>query len=579
MMAWWTSDHRRLAAERRAVEAIGEDWFENPDWSLDRNLRLRLIFDIVLPHRRFRLAMIYHSTFPASPPSVFPVSDSKRISSHQYGPGGELCLSIRSDNWSPEVTGADMIRSAHALLDAESPDEHGDVLPAPSAHDVPVELLLRHALARFYVDPESCLALAGDDLDGAPIEIGIDYRFSTYFLARLLSIGPHPPDSFPVVVGAPRALRETSLVYPGYFYVVDLPSTGIKALKTVEHLRAAVGDRFLLSTQTAWACVALSSDQKLLLMRNYRDSDELHHYETINGPLDPFRSGLDSDLLAGKKVAIVGLGSLGSRIASSLARAGVGRFELVDGDILHSGNLERHDADWRDVGRHKAELMAHRLRLIHPRIEAHFWQAALGAQVSSLEAGNVHAALAACDLLVDATANPDVFNHLAFIAMRSNRILVWGAVYAGGLGGEVARSRPGQDPSPYDIRRVMTQFYDTAGEPPPVPTGRGYDGSAGDGSPLIAADADTSVCAAHMAAYAVDALMDREPSVYEAPAYLIGLKRGWLFEGPFDTRPLMVDAPPRGVLSVQDDTPPDGEFLKGLIETFARENQDREKDS
>ena len=578
-MVWWTSDHKRLSAERRAIEAIDGDWFENPAWSLDRNCRLRLIFDIVLPHRRFRLAMIYHNTFPASPPSVVPVSDTERISSHQYGPGGELCLSIRSDNWSPEVTGADMIRSAHLLLEAESPDEHGEVLPAPSAHDVPVELLLRHALARFYVDPESRLALAGDDLDGAPIEIGLDCRYSPYFLARLLSIGPHPPDSSPVVVGAPQALRETSLVYPGYFYFVDLPAAAIKALKTVEHLRATVGERFLLSAQTMWACVVRSSDQELLLVRNYRGSDDLYHYDTISGPLDPPRSGLDCVLLAEKKVAIVGLGSLGSKIASSLARARVGRFELVDGDILHPGNLERHDADWRDVGRHKAELMAHRLRLIHPCVEAHSWQAALGAQVSSGEAGNVHAALAACDLLVDATANPDVFNHLAFIAMRSNRTLVWGAVYAGGLGGEVARSRPGKDPSPYDIRRVMTQFYEIADEPPPLPTGRGYDGSVGQDGPLIATDADTSVVAAHMAAYSLDVLVDREPSVYEAPAYFIGLKRGWHFEGPFDTQPLIVDAPLRTTLSASDDTPVDGDFLKGLIETLTRENQDREKDA
>ena len=84
-----------------------------------------------------------------------------------------------------------------------------------------------------------------------------------------------------------------------------------------------------------------------------------------------------------------------------------------------------------DVGRHKSEIMAHRLRLIHPRVEAVYWPTGLGAQVSSQEAGNVHAALAACHLLVDATANPDVFNHLALIATRSNRTLVWGAVYAG----------------------------------------------------------------------------------------------------------------------------------------------------
>ena len=302
-------------------------------------------------------------------------------------------------------------------------------------------------------------------------------------------------------------------------------------------------------------------------------------YDTIEGPSDPPRSGLDCALLAERRVGIVGLGSLGSKIATSLARAGVGRFELVDGDILHPGNLERHDADWRDVGRHKSEIMAHRLRLIHPRVEALSWQTALGAQVSSQEAGNVHAALAACHLLVDATANPDVFNHLAFIAMRSNQALVWGAVYAGALGGEIARSRPGKDPSPYDIRQVMTQFYQTADKPPSLPVGRGYDGSIGQNGPLIATDADTSVFAAHMAAYAIDALIGEEPSVYHAPAYFIGLKRGWHFVGPFDTQPLMVDAPKRATLSASGVSAVDVGFLKDLVKALARENQDRETDN
>ena len=579
MMVWWISDQKRLSEERRAIEAINEDWFENPAWSLDRDCRLRLIFDIVLPHRRFRLAMIYHNTFPASPPSLLPVHDTERISSHQYGPGGELCLSIRSDNWSPDITGADIVRSAHMLLEMESPDEDGEVLPAPSAHDIPHELLLRHAFARFYVDPMSRLALASDNLDGAPIEIGIDCRYQPCFIAHLLSIGPHPPDSSPVTVGAPRALRETSFVYPGHFHVVDSPTATVKAIKTVEQLRTIVGERFSLSTQPMWACVVRTSDHDLLLAKTNRSSDDVFVYDTIEGPIDPPRSGLDCALLAERRVGIVGLGSLGSKIATSLARAGVGRFELIDGDILHPGNLERHDADWRDVGRHKSELMAHRLRLIHPRVEAYSWQTALGAQVSSLEAGNVYAALAGCHLLVDATANPDVFNHLAFIAMRSDQALVWGAVYAGALGGEIARSRPGKDPSPYDIRRVMTQFYQTADEPPPIPAGRGYDGSIGQDGPLIATDADTSVFAAYMAAYAIDALIGEEPSVYHAPAYLIGLKRGWHFEGPFDTQPLMVDAPLRTTLSAPDDTPVDGDFLKRLVETLTHENQDRETDA
>ena len=570
---WWINDPERLSRERRAIDAIDDGWFENPEWSLNPRCCLRLTFEIALSHSRFRLAMTYHSTFPASPPSVRPACESERISGHQYVVSGELCLSIRSDNWDPDLTGADMVRSAHKLLELEAPNEHGEVAPAPSAHDVPSELELRSAGARFYLDTVAREAFTRSALDGAPIEIGFDSRFQPNILTHVLSIGPHAAAGSTVAAGAPAALRETHLVVPGYFFIVDAPIATIQRIGTVEKFTGLLGNRVPLSTDSSWCCVIRSSDDSIVLVDHTRDREDVRIYKTIEAPVDSPRSELDAAKFSQRRVGIVGLGSLGSRIATSLARAGVGRFELVDGDILHSGNLERHDADWRDVGRHKAELMCHRLRLIHPRVQAHSWLTALGAQVPSAEAGNVLASLAACDLLIDATANPDVFNHLALIAVRSHRTLVWGAVYGGALGGEIGRSRPDKDPSPYDIRQCMTQAYGTADGPPPLPTGRGYNGSIGEETPLIANDAETSAIAAHIAAYAIDALVGSEPSIYPAPAYFIGLKRGWLFDGPFDTRPLLVDAPARTVPAGADAGTLDTDFLRSLVETLQRDSQ------
>ena len=90
----------RLQKDRRAIEKNNDGWFENPEWSLDEQQRLRLIFDIVLPHRGFKLSMAYHNTLPASPPSIHSVGEIERVSGHKYGVGGELCPPTRSDNWS-----------------------------------------------------------------------------------------------------------------------------------------------------------------------------------------------------------------------------------------------------------------------------------------------------------------------------------------------------------------------------------------------------------------------------------------------------------------------------------------------
>ena len=67
-----------------------------------------------------------------------------------------------------------------------------------------------------------------------------------------------------------------------------------------------------------------------------------------------------------RTVALVGCGSMGSKIAVALARAGVGHFLLVDDDILLPENLVRHDLDWREIGTHKAASLSRRIQLVNP---------------------------------------------------------------------------------------------------------------------------------------------------------------------------------------------------------------------
>ena len=500
-----------------------------------------------------------------------PLNEDARLSDHQYGSGGDLCLEIRSDNWSPDITGAEMVRSAHLLLEMETPGQDGERVTAPSDHDFPYELALRASGARFYLDTLTYISLLIDKHDGAEIEIGVDFRSGRIFIAHLLKLVTEDGNLAPL--GVPPGIRKTCWELNGRLFKVDASSTDVSAVKTIQSLAHLVGDRFTLNRDDCWACVIRAKDDRFSLVTHFADRDDVLVYRTILSPFDKGRSGFNHTTISEKRVGIVGLGSLGSKIATSLARAGVGRFELVDGDILHAGNLERHDADWRDVGRHKSDISAHQLELIHTRVSAHAWRTYIGAQVSAEEAGNVNAALDACDLLLDATANPDVFNHLAFIAMRSNRTLVWGGVFAGGVGGEIARSRPDKDPSPYDIRQVLNQVYGTTEEEPPIPGANDYDGPSVNGEPMIATDADVAVFAAHMSALAIDALLETEPSSFGTPAYLIGLRRAWLFDAPFDTRPVKVDAPVRAELSQSAKTAPDSGFLVSLFETLDDEAQ------
>lgn len=72
-------------------------------------------------------------------------------------------------------------------------------------------------------------------------------------------------------------------------------------------------------------------------------------------------------ILARSKVAVFGLGGVGSFVVEGLARAGVGEFHLVDYDIVDITNINRQiHALSGTVGRPKAELMAERVGQINP---------------------------------------------------------------------------------------------------------------------------------------------------------------------------------------------------------------------
>lgn len=72
-------------------------------------------------------------------------------------------------------------------------------------------------------------------------------------------------------------------------------------------------------------------------------------------------------------VAVCGLGGLGSNIAVSLIRAGVGRLILFDFDRVDITNLHRQQYRADQVGRFKTEALRESLREINPycRLEAH----------------------------------------------------------------------------------------------------------------------------------------------------------------------------------------------------------------
>ncbi len=73
------------------------------------------------------------------------------------------------------------------------------------------------------------------------------------------------------------------------------------------------------------------------------------------------------DCLQNSRVAVIGIGGVGSFVAEGLARAGVGSLILMDGDVVSETNLNRQlVALHSTVGKPKAEVMRDRILDISP---------------------------------------------------------------------------------------------------------------------------------------------------------------------------------------------------------------------
>ena len=158
-----------------------------------------------------------------------------------------------------------------------------------------------------------------------------------------------------------------------------------------------------------------------------------------------------------------------------------------------------------------------------------------GEESSALVSGVLNR-LGQCDLLIDGTADPRVFNLMSAVAAAYDKPVVWLEIYGGGLGGMIARSRPERDPAPQTMRAAYLKYCFERPAPDELRIVADYTSENAEGDVISASDADVAIMAHHAARFAVDTLSDS--SAYPYSMYLIGLSRGWVFDAPFATIPI-----------------------------------------
>lgn len=551
-MAWFERRPRRLTHEREALESLRQEgWVKSVDWVIDAQAGIAHVdidFEAGGQIRQARLE--YPFIYPSAPPRLVPREPGQRWSPHQWGIG-ELCLQIRADTWLKSLDGADMLRSARHLLNTEGTiDESGQPGEVPSEHRFTEGQLLRWEYARLVLSDE---LLAEMQRRGPGVWV-LDLRTS-FFEDSCVSLGAG-------ISGSSEHDRWTDPTIPSS---VGQKRNVVGRIAIIERgdprFQALFSDD--MSCDERWAAFSSIPFDSYGIIVGLLDGHVIAKFlgtdnytqNIIKVLMDKQqRSPTRNAVLAGKRVAILGCGSMGSKVAVSLARMGVSNFYLVDSDVLKVGNLARNELDWGEVGAHKADALAERLKRINAQVKVDRWVNQFGGQTSVAALMACLTTLKTCDLIVETTGSGQGFVYASSVSEDEGVPMVWGRVFGGGFGGYIARSRAGIEASPLDVRNSIYQWFQTPGFPePPADAGIDYAVGPDDQPPMIADDADVSVISSHLTHFAADVLRGPAKSDYPYSVYVIGLRKEWLFEQPFETHPIDVSGVKSSNIAQEDE--------------------------
>ena len=548
MKLWWIVNSVRLASERAAVDQLpGENWFRLERWLADEG---RLAVDgVIIAHgREYPVRLIFPDQFPSVPAWVQPRQADARWSSHQYGKGGVLCLELRPDNWNPAATGAEVLRSAFHLLEKENPLGDGEKQVVESAHSV------------------GEIQLYEFDFSPVIISSGCLKRTREGNASELKALRAEWADELcPILISdyddrtAPRQPPTEKI---GTWGTV-LPVTVVRA-EPPEHGKLNRSELFS-ALKLEPANVA---DPGVLIVVGAKQTAVYHLFGVddafprrllvLDDPVGA-RSGRRGNL-ALKSAAIVGVGSIGSKIAETLVRAGVGKIVLVDGDVFLPGNLERHTLDWREVGFLKAHGVKRRLLAISPGASVRVISHNLNWQRSAKTHANEISRIAECDLIIDATGDSGSSLFLGSVATENELPFVSALVYEGGLGFLIARAVPRKDADYVNGLAAYNSYCDARGVAAPTSGKKQYEVINDAGDPVVADDAVVSIAAGFASRVVLDILdgSELDPSAW----MLIGCRKGWIFERQGHC--IALDVGPPKVAAVGHDEQV-FEFAKGLV--------------
>lgn len=454
MQPWYERDPARMRTELEAGERTGA----RLRWLRHGNGLVGWQGLVEVQGKQHFLTITYPPTFPMAAPHVLEtepfqdtvVDDHKTY--HQFI-DGSLCLyTVGRDarSWSPAYTIADVLERYREYREMANAgmhvDEHGvrtDIAGLP----MPLTLVMSPAQAQ-------AMSIGG----WGRLDVVVPLVGASMIVSRLTGrsgLVPMPLESW-----APGSALP---LLPARGFWVNVADTSWRRLHTWAEIESLLSrtlpQRQLAEALAARVLVLARSDATapgnalaiFRILADARPTDpavssqvqivdlEERLFARVDGAMDGRKR------LAGARVALVGLGSLGSAVALHLARSGVAAFDLFDPDRLEPENISRHAADLSGLYLPKVFSVESIIRGRNPgaQIRSHasspLWDGSGAAQRRFQELLDDPASL-----VVVTTADDQVEAAINQMAVLARAPVVYGSVLGAAEHGRIFRVIPGQ---------------------------------------------------------------------------------------------------------------------------------------
>jgi len=433
-MRWYEKNRELYLKEKRILQSYGYEIYIK-----DGSMECEGVSSV---NSKYPIKIIYSDGFPSFPPTVkCEVSEDLILVRHQNKLTKSLCLfGFTSERWKASYSAIELIEEIEELILRYSPETYDaeenveDIVPEPliNQYDYKIGGILipkpfGDLVLDNFNDRNNC-TVRYDKHRGIIDNVYVDekkvsreknydewFNKKPTFNAQIFKVTEHPPFTTEKIFDWLTNMRIQIKNKKKYFlFFVFEDDWGFVGNKRISWVALKIID-----DNAEWVrCYIINDDDSLIRTPYGKD-------------------------LAHKEVTLVGLGSLGSLVATSIAQEGVRKINLIDYDIFEPANSIRHQGEQHMFSYPKVDVVKERILSLMPTTHVNVEYIGIGGHRSTEQLTKLNQILNRSDLIIETTGSHKVSHYLNRYCLSENIPLIIGSVTNGAWSCEVVRIIPG----------------------------------------------------------------------------------------------------------------------------------------